>query len=264
MFVYSLWLFGLSVLFLVAERLRPRRPEQRLLRRGLLNDVFYLVFNSEYLGLLIGLLSIHAIRVLHGLLDLTRMREHFYLGAMSDKPFLVQFIVLLVVFDLAQWLIHNSLHRIPFLWEFHKVHHSVEEMDWIGNWRFHWFEAVFYRSLLYVPAAFFGFSGIAMFWYGVLNTAVGHFAHSNLRLAVGPLKYVINSPEMHIWHHSHPEAGPVNRNFGITLSVWDWIFKTAHLPSQDEPRRLGFSGIQDYPRNVFGQAIAPFLRRKAL
>jgi sterol desaturase/sphingolipid hydroxylase (fatty acid hydroxylase superfamily) len=69
---------------------------------------------------------------------------------------------------------------------------------------------------------------------------------------------------MHIWHHSHPEAGPVNRNFGITLSVWDWIFKTAHLPSQDEPRRLGFSGIQDYPRNVFGQAIAPFLRRKAL
>jgi sterol desaturase/sphingolipid hydroxylase (fatty acid hydroxylase superfamily) len=147
---------------------------------------------------------------------------------------------------------------VPWLWEFHKVHHSIEEMDWIGNWRFHWFEAVFYRSLLYGPAAFFGFSPTAMFWYGVLNTLVGHFAHSNLRLQIGALKYVVNSPEMHIWHHAHPADGPANRNFGIMLSAWDWLFHTAHCP-KTAPRKLGFTGIEHYPRNPVSQAVAPFL-----
>jgi sterol desaturase/sphingolipid hydroxylase (fatty acid hydroxylase superfamily) len=181
---------------------------------------------------------------------------------MDGQPVWFQFLALLVTFDFSHWLIHNALHRVPLLWRFHQVHHSIEEMDWIGNWRFHWAEVVFYRSLLYVPAAFFGFSGFVMFWYGVLNTLIGHFAHSNLRFHIGPLKYVFNSPEMHIWHHAHPESGPIDRNFGITLSIWDWFFGTAHLPAAKNPARLGFAGIESYPRNIFGQWLAPFVRRE--
>lgn len=134
-------------------------------------------------------------------------------------------------------------------------------MDWIGNWRFHWFEVVVYRTMLYPLAAWFGFGVAAMFWYGVVNTLVGHFAHANLRWRIGPLKYIVNSPEMHIWHHTHPEAGPENRNFAITLSVWDWLFRTAYAPLRRDPRRLGFTGIEDYPRNVFTQMAAPLRRR---
>jgi sterol desaturase/sphingolipid hydroxylase (fatty acid hydroxylase superfamily) len=106
--------------------------------------------------------------------------------------------VLLIAFDFAQWLIHNMLHRVPWLWNMDKIHHSIEEMDWIGNWRFHLGEVVVYKSLLYVPAAFFGFSGVAMFWYGVASTLIGHFSHSNVHLNLGPFKYLLNSPEMHI------------------------------------------------------------------
>ncbi len=258
--VYSVWLFGLSALFLVAERLWPRRPEQRTLRPGITTDLFYLVFNSEYLGVLIGVASGHAVVAVDHALDLTHLREHFYLGAMTAKPFWLQLTALVVIFDFAQWLIHNTLHRVPWLWEFHKVHHSIEKMDWIGNWRFHWFEAIFYRAILYTPAAFFGFSPSAMFWYGVLNTLVGHFAHSNVRLPIGALKYVVNSPEMHVWHHAHPDEGPVNRNFGIMLSVWDWVFQTAYSP-RSEPEKLGFSGIESYPKDPLTQAIRPFLQR---
>lgn len=257
--VYSVWLFGLSLLFVLLERLWPRR-RRRLFRRGIGTDVFYIVFNSEYLGVLIGVVSIHVIRALDRTLDLTHLRDHFYLAAMAGTPLWLQIVVLLIVFDFAQWLIHNMLHRVPALWEFHKVHHSVEEMDWIANWRFHWFEAVFYRALLYAPAAFFGFSGAAMFWYGVSSTLVGHFAHSNLQVRMGPLKYVVNSPEMHLWHHAHPDAGPVNRNFGITLSLWDWLFRTVYSPAERDPERLGFTGIETYPRNAAGQALTPFYR----
>ncbi|MDZ7636845.1 MAG: sterol desaturase family protein [Bryobacterales bacterium] len=177
---------------------------------------------------------------------------------MSGQSFFVQFVVLLLAFDLAQWGIHRLLHRVPFLWEFHKVHHSIEEMDWIGNWRFHWVEVAVYRSLLYPLAAFFGFGVEAMFAYGVVNTLVGHFAHSNLSWRIGPLKYVLNSPELHVWHHSHPDSGPVDRNFGISLSVWDWLFGTAYAPEGKDPARLGFEGVEAYPDQLPGQWMAPF------
>jgi sterol desaturase/sphingolipid hydroxylase (fatty acid hydroxylase superfamily) len=258
--VYSVWLFGLSLFFVLVERLWPRKS-QRLLRRGIWNDAFYLIFNSEYLGVLIGIVSIHAIAALDASLDLGGLRKNFYLGVMSAKSPWLQFAVLLIAFDLAQWLIHNLLHRVPWLWSMHKIHHSIEEMDWIGNWRFHWGEVVVYKALLYAPAAFLGFSASTMFWYGVLSTLIGHFAHSNVRLNLGSLKYIINSPEMHIWHHAHPQSGPVNRNFGITLSVWDWMFGTAHVPEGKSPERLGFEGIETFPRNVVSHAIWPFLHR---
>ena len=259
--VYSVWLFGLSVLFVILERLWPRE-QRRLLRRGIWTDLIYLVFNGEYLGVLLGTLSIHVIAYLDRTLDLVRMKDSFYMGVLEDRPVWLHLVVLFTVFDFAQWCVHNLLHRVPLLWEFHKVHHSIEVLDWIGNWRFHWFEVVCYRTLMYPLAAYFGASGFAMFWYGVGNTLVGHFAHSNLRVKVGPLKYLINSPDMHIWHHTHPDSGPVDRNFGLTLAVWDWLFGTAYVPKDHSPERLGFTGIETYPRNVAGQMIAPVLRKK--
>jgi sterol desaturase/sphingolipid hydroxylase (fatty acid hydroxylase superfamily) len=250
--VYAVWLFGLSLLFLVLERVLPRKS-QPLFRTEILQDFCYLVFNSEYLGVLIGLAAIPLS---------TRLDPVLSIRLVENTPLHWQLPILIVTFDLLQWSIHNLLHRVPWLWEFHKLHHSIEQMDWIGNWRFHGVEVVVYRSLLYVPAALLGFAGEAMFWYGVVNTFVGHFAHSNTRFKLGPLRYLVNSPEMHQWHHAHPDSGPANRNFGIALSIWDWLFGTAYLPNDVGPRRFGFSGIEEYPHSIGGRLIAPFWRAK--
>ena len=259
--VYSVWLFALSALFLVAERFWPLR-RRRIFRRGFPQDVAYLVFNSEYLGVLLGVFSLQAIATLDRGLEAAGIRTLVYLRVMEGQPLYVQIPLLLLVFDFLQWLIHNLLHRVGWLWEFHKLHHSIEteEMDWIGNWRFHWAEVMVYRGLLYIPAAFMGFSPVAMFAYGVFNTLIGHFAHANLNVRIGALRYLVNSPEMHRWHHTHPESGPVNRNFGIALSVWDWLFGTAYLPENEDPGRLGFAGIESYPRGIAGRMLAPFRR----
>ncbi len=254
--IYSAWLFGFSLFFLAAERLRPRHRVP-LLRRGIWNDLFYLIFNSEYLGVLIGVASIRLIAMVDAAVDLEPLRRTVALGVMSGKPFWTQFLVLLVAYDFLQWLIHNLLHRVPWLWAFHKIHHSIEQLDWIGNWRFHWFEGVFYRALLYAPMAFFGFRGEVMFWNGVVGTFVGFFAHANLGVNVGWLRYIVNSPQMHQWHHAHPDSGPPDRNFGLTLSVWDWLFGTAWLPESD-PGRLGFTGIETYPKSLWRQLLVPF------
>jgi sterol desaturase/sphingolipid hydroxylase (fatty acid hydroxylase superfamily) len=247
---YPAWLFGLSLLFVLLERAWPRRPLP-LSRRGIWSDLAYLVFNGEYLGVFVGVLLQQT---------LGRLDPWIALSVFSGTPFWLQLLVLLVGFDLLQWAIHNLLHRVPWLWEFHKVHHSIVDLDWVGNWRFHWFEAVVYRFLLYPFAALCGFGAPALFWSAVVATLVGHFAHSNLSWRVGPLKYLVNSPEMHIWHHTHPDAGPLDRNFGITLAVWDWLFGTAYLPPRRDPARLGFARIESYPANILSQAFAPFRR----
>ncbi len=245
---YFHYLAGLAALFVVLERAWPRASGQKLLRKGWLSDLAYLVFNSRYAGLLLGYLTVAWIGRVDAVLPAPWL---------ADWPWWAQFTVLLVAVDFLKWCVHNLLHRVPWLWEFHKVHHSIVDMDWIGNWRFHWVEAAVYSTLLYVPSVVLGAQGEVALAVGVCDTLIAHFAHANLRWHIGWLKYVINSPEMHIWHHNHPEAGPINRNFGLTLSIWDWIFGTAYVPPHD-PGRLGFEGIEAYPRSLPGQWMVPF------
>jgi sterol desaturase/sphingolipid hydroxylase (fatty acid hydroxylase superfamily) len=245
---YYQCLAGLAVLFIALERVWPRVADQRLLRRGWLSDAAYIVFNSKYVGILLGYVTA---------LWLGHLNTIFARGWLASWPWWAQFGVLLVSIDFVKWSIHNLLHRVPWLWEFHKVHHSIVELDWIGDWRFHWGEILVYNGLLYAPTALLGARAEVALAVGVFDTLIGHFAHANLRWRIGWLKYVINSPQMHIWHHNHPDCGPANRNFALTLTVWDWLFGTAHLPEHD-PARLGFEGIERYPGELPGQWWAPF------
>lgn len=246
---YVMWLAGLSAIFAILEQLQPRH-RQAILRPGVSTDLLHLVFNGHFLG--IGLAM--AAAPLMGRLD------PLHLGVAADLPPWAQFVVALLTIDLLQWCIHNMLHRVPALWELHKVHHSIETMDWMGSMRFHWSEAVIYKSLTYPLLALLGFQGDVLFVLAVVGTAIGHFNHSNLRISIGPLKYLVNSPEMHVWHHVHPDSGPPNRNFGINLSVWDWIFGTAHLPPTP-PERLAFEEIEVFPTSWTAQLLHPLCLR---
>jgi len=68
-------------------------------------------------------------------------------------PKLAQLLLMFVLADFIQWNIHRLLHHVPFLWEFHKVHHSVKEMGFAAHLRFHWMETVIYKSIQYIPLA---------------------------------------------------------------------------------------------------------------
>jgi len=240
---YYHWLAALGVVFLVLERFFPRVPEQRLFRRSVLTDLFYVAFNSKYFGLLLGYVTV---------LWMARLDSVFALGWLAASPWWVQALLLFITVDFLKWCIHNLLHRVPLLWEFHKVHHSIVEMDWIGDWRFHWVEILVYNGLLYAPTAFLGVSGEIALAVGVFDTLIGHFAHANLRWRFAWLHYVFNTPQMHIWHHNHPDCGPINRNFALSLSIWDWMFGTAYVPGHD-PARLGFDGVESYPPGLPAQ-----------
>lgn len=258
---YTVWLFFLGLLFVVAERLHPWQ-KRGLWRKQLGNDLFYLVFHGEYLGLVLAKAAV-GLQALASGGPITLWQPLPWLAnsswpSASSLPAIAQLPILILVFDFLQYGIHNLLHRVPVLWRFHQLHHSLEEMDWVGNWRFHWGEVIVYRVLLYVPAALLGFSDSVLFAYGIWNTFFGHFAHANLPYSAGPLRYLVNTPAMHRWHHVHPSAGPLQKNFGITLSIWDWLFGTAYLPKGKGPERLGLQEQEKFPTNILGQWLWPF------
>jgi sterol desaturase/sphingolipid hydroxylase (fatty acid hydroxylase superfamily) len=256
---YWMWLAALSGVFFVLERLAPRAKGQRVLRPGIATDLVYVVLNGHWLGVAIALAADPVASALDGWLEARGATIHLRLA--SGLPWWAQLGIAFVGVDLVQWGIHNLLHRVPALWSIHQVHHSIREMDFWGSMRFHFLEAVVYKSLQYVPLAVLGFEPSVLFALAVISTAIGHFNHANLRVRMGRLKYLLNGPEMHVWHHAHPSAGPTNVNFGINLSLWDWIFGTAYLPASGEPpAELGFDRIESFPGDPIRQAVWPLAR----
>jgi sterol desaturase/sphingolipid hydroxylase (fatty acid hydroxylase superfamily) len=258
---YLYWLLGISAVFVVLERLFPWREEQRLFRPGWLRDAGFLVLNGHLFSLwtagVAGLVSVGATGALR---SIGLRLEGSPIGTW---PFLAQFLVFLVLADFLQWCIHNLLHRVPWLWAFHKVHHSIDTMDWIGNWRFHWMEIVVYKSLQWIPLAWLGASPAAVFAVAVVTTVWGDFNHANLDVGLGPLGYVFNSPRMHLWHHDQSSEGGVAKNFGVVFSVWDHLFGTAYWPRHRNPLRLGYPGVDEMPATLHGEVLWPLTRRRS-
>jgi len=260
MFVrYETWLVCLAVLFTVLERIAPWRRGQRLLRPEIGQDVFWLAFNGYVLGALFGGAFMGIESVLSRGLAAVCGCVPEQLRLIGRLPLPLQILVVLILTDFIEWLVHNALHRIGFLWRVHRVHHSIRRMDWIGNFRFHWLEILVYRTVKYLPLAALGARWEAVLVVAVFATAIGNLNHANLNVSFGPLRYVLNSPRMHIWHHDADRPGP-GVNFGIVLSVWDWLFRTAYMPpDQDGPAALGFRGMEDVPASLPMRFFLPFL-----
>ncbi len=257
---YPVALATISLLVMTLEWRWPARPDQSKLRKGLLSDVLYLVFNGQFLGLalasLAGWLVLPLLDSLMTALGWSAWREVRFAETWS---LWLQIPFVLVGLDFLQWCVHRLLHGVSWLWPTHQVHHSVAdgEMDWIVSFRFQWTEVVVYRTVQYLPLVLFGFSNVALFVHAVFGTLIGHLNHANLAWDYGPLRYVLNNPKMHLWHHDYDARRVVN--FGIIFSSWDWMFGTADVPDHP-PRKLGFPGSEALPRGFWAQALHPVTR----
>ena len=259
---YFFWLLVVSAFCLVLERIWPWRKQQKMVRRQFVQDLFWLFFNGHYAGILVAYVA--AYLFMWAMPSIEHARNLYLLAA---TPAWVQFIAFFLLKDFIEWCIHNMLHRVSWMWEFHKLHHSIEELDWIGNFRFHWMEIIIYQGLTYLPLIILGVQSDVILVIAVVATLIGHLNHSNLRISWGPLRYVINSPRMHVWHHDRdwPAERPYGVNFAICLSLWDWLFGTAYWPTPaqsptQQPKRLGFHGMDRYPDTLAGRFFDPLTR----
>ncbi len=257
---YLYWLIGLSLLVWLIELLFPWRKEQAAFRKDFWLDAFYMLFNFFLFSLTgFNALSNVGVNLFHDFLSLFGYKNIVALH-IEHWPRWAKFITIFVVADFIQWNIHRMLHRFPFLWRFHKVHHSVEEMGFAAHLRFHWMESVIYKSIQYVPLAMIGFGLEDFFIVHIFTLAIGHLNHANIKLTYGPLKYVFNNPVMHLWHHAYemPKGREQGVNFGLSLSIWDYLFHTAYIPDEKGSIKLGFKGVEKFPKGFLSQFKNPF------
>jgi sterol desaturase/sphingolipid hydroxylase (fatty acid hydroxylase superfamily) len=260
---YFFWLMLVSLLCFLLERLTPWRPQQKAWRDGIWQDFFWLIFNGHYAGIAVAHIAAWLILQSQTALGLRPFDSLQTVHLLSGTPLWLQFVVFMVLKDLAEWCVHNLLHRVPWLWQFHKLHHSIVELDWIGNMRFHWMEIVVYKSLTYLPLVVMGIDGRVILWVAIVGTLIGHLNHSNLKLNWGPLTL---HPQLAVLPRLAPRrraARPRRAEFAILFSLWDWLFGTAHMPKgQEQPDQLGFADLHRFPRTLLLRLVFPFWQKK--
>jgi sterol desaturase/sphingolipid hydroxylase (fatty acid hydroxylase superfamily) len=223
----------LACVFIPLERLLPLHADQGPLRRNWANDLFYLLFNGFVVRAGSTLVFGAAMAAYRTYVDSSNTEW------VSDLPIWLQVIAVMVVADIGYYIAHRSFHAIPFLWKFHSVHHSIEEMDWLATHRVHPVDQILSNAMAFLPIYFIGFSPVAIGIHVAIYQAQALLSHSNVRLSFGPLKYLFASPEYHHWHHANqPEA--YDRNFAAQLSIIDVIAGTIFLPKH-KPEKYGLT-----------------------
>lgn len=258
---YFYGLLAISLVVWILELLFPWRKNQPVFRKDFWLDLFYLFFNFFILNLIL-------------LIALSNITEQFFndflsviglqltsiqLFSLSDFSKPIALLLFFIISDFIQWNTHRLLHTIPFLWKVHKTHHSVKEMGFAAHFRYNWMEPIVYKTILYIPLILIGgFSLEDVFIVHFISIAIGHLNHANLGWDYGFLKYVFNNPKMHIWHHSKFLPNKNGINFGISLSVWDYLFKTNFVPTDGRDIELGFDDENSFPKDFIKQELYPF------
>lgn len=254
------WLVGISVLVYVLELLFPWRKRQSAIRKDFWLDTFYMFFNVFLFHLIIyAAVSDVVVTAFNDFLREVFGIRNLVAIQVGSFPYWVQLLILFLVRDFIQWNTHRLLHWSPRLWKFHKVHHSVEEMGYAAHLRYHFVETIVYRAIEYLPLAMIGFGISDFMLVYVFTLAIGHLNHANIYLPLGPLRYIFNSPQMHIWHHAKTlPKGSYGVNYGITLSIWDYLFCSVWMPYDGRDIELGFPDVEKYPHGFIEQVIEPF------
>lgn len=248
----SIWLVLLAALFVPVERLFALHP-QAVLRKNVLADLGFYFLNSLLpgfiLGLPMGLLAVSTHAAMPGVA-----------ATMEALPLWARLCLGLLIGELGAYWGHRLSHMIPFLWQFHAVHHDAEHMDWLVNTRSHPVDMVFTRLCTLAPLYALGLGSPAGLQEStvpllvlVFGSVWGFFIHANVRWRLGALEHLVASPAFHHWHHV--KEGPINRNFSSTLPWLDRVFGTYHLPRGQWPKSYGIKVFA--PRRKSDPAEAP-------
>jgi len=252
-------------------------PRRILRHSSTTADFGYMLFNCFVYGGIFGMagLSYQFLTngILHGLVDL------FGPVTPSTLPAIVQrsgvTLVLFLAYELGYWIDHYLKHRVPVLWELHKVHHTAEVLTPLTTFRMHPLDTFVFGHILAVTAAVGnGFAAYAFgdttYQYALSGTNIilvafihiyVHLQHTHIWIAFrGALGRIFVSPAHHQIHHS---TNPIhfNKNLGSCLAIWDWLFGTLHVPAKTR-EKLTFGVEPAYPdaHTITGEFLSPFGR----
>lgn len=225
---------------LCLEILLPAQREQRPLSPALLNDwlwaLLQLSFFATAAGAFGGLLE-HRLWPLLGL-PVVPLGDHL--------PGPLHLLSVILIVDFLEWLHHLIRHKVPVLWAFHTIHHSQRSLNPMTDARYHVVEYFVASLVMFIPGTLLDLGAESMTAWLVARSWYTRFYHGNIRLTLGPLRYVLVTPQSHRIHHSRlPEHR--DRNMGVLLCVWDRLFGT----HSDDPRypETGIEDDQGFPHD---------------
>jgi lathosterol oxidase len=250
-FVLDLLVVGL--VFIPIERLYCRLRDQKIFRQGWKVDLIHFFFGHVLIQVT-SFLILKPSLVLSPYLSYEPIRTFI-----QSQPDFVQLLEIIFVADLAQYWIHRAFHQIPYLWRFHAVHHSIQELDWLAGSRLHLVDVVITRGLVLLPLFILGFGQGPVQAYLVLVAFWATFDHINIRFEFPVINQIVATPIYHHWHHGS-EAEAIDKNFATHLPILDRLFGTQYLPRGSWPNRYGIHE-GELPDSYFKQMIDPFYKK---
>jgi sterol desaturase/sphingolipid hydroxylase (fatty acid hydroxylase superfamily) len=247
-FIYSIAsIIFLMLVFIPLEKVYAAKPGQKILRAAWFLDLCY--FTGQYViwnALLFWLL-----------VNLGKFLDAYIPGTFSasaaKQSFIWQALEVIILSDFLIYWGHRLQHKFNFLWNFHKVHHSAEHLDWLAAHREHPLDTVYTVTLINLPALLFGFSLQTIAAVIAFRGLWAIYIHSNVRLPLPGIRMLIGAPELHHWHHDKArDAG----NYANISPLMDILFGTYTCPDH-EPEAFGIS--EYFPKTYIGQLIYPLL-----
>jgi sterol desaturase/sphingolipid hydroxylase (fatty acid hydroxylase superfamily) len=244
-------LFFTGAAFVLLEWVFPRvRAEQGPLSPGWRLDLAYFGVNH----LLIGVFLVVS----------THFAHDYFAWAISPSlqahvvalPAIIRFALVILAADAVEYASHRAYHEVPLLWRIHAVHHSPEYMDWLSGSRLHFLEPLVTRALVLVPIVLLGLPQDTIFAYLIFISVQSVIIHSNIKMKVGWLRYVVVTPQFHHWHHAS-DAEAIDKNYAAHTPLFDMLFGSWHLPKDRWPVKYGT--VKPIPGGMLGQFLHPFV-----
>ncbi|MDW3179410.1 MAG: sterol desaturase family protein [Acidimicrobiia bacterium] len=251
------FMISVTSLFLVAvlmtlEHIFPAREEERGFSPSMAFDALYLLIQLPVMAVALALLTSPISNWL------SANASFLVLDSTRELPMLVLLVLGVALSDFFLWFSHLVRHKVKFLWRFHMIHHSQTRLSLFTASRDHPFDSMFEAFIRLMPLVFL-FPTIvenaqALVLYGLGVSWHIRFTHTNLRTNLGPLRYILVTPQSHRIHHSS-EPEHWNSNYA-NVFCWDRLFGLQHADDTSYPT----TGVNDVnfpePKTLSPKAFA--------
>lgn len=217
--IITLPFWGALVLTLTLRWWVPARPEQKLFNAGFAHDIVWF-FYEAVLQTVVIVTYVALLTRVYG-----KYFSAFTLTSLADWPGWLRFVIALLAGDFLYWCQHVCNHKIRPLWRLHAVHHSQPELNFFTDFRYHVLEYVVRQTFLAIPFLIVQINVPTIVLAGILLRWYPRIYHGNIRTNLGPLRYILVTPQSHRIHHSIEHAH-ADKNFGAIFSIWDFAFGT--------------------------------------